>query len=110
MFDLDRSIRLYMRQLVDRRLVSRGCADEIEGHLRDEIDDLIALGHEAKEAYDRGDSCSGNGDCSSGDVCCGGVCVYSNCNNSRSNVFNEIMAERRSHATCIDLNLQQPLF
>lgn len=51
-FDLDQAVQTFMRRLADKRLVNRECLDEVEGHLRDEIDDLMAHGSTAKEAFD----------------------------------------------------------
>jgi hypothetical protein len=52
-FDGDRAIRAYLAQLADKRLVARDARDEMEGHLRDEIDDLMANGLSAREAFER---------------------------------------------------------
>jgi len=44
MFDLDSELRKYLTALQSRRFTSRDCVDEIEGHLRDEIEFLIRSG------------------------------------------------------------------
>lgn len=51
MFDIDQQLRQLLQALSDKKLISRDCLDEIEGHLRDEIDDLIANGSTPAESF-----------------------------------------------------------
>ena len=53
MFDLDREIRILLKELNNKRLISRHCIDEIEVHVRDEIDDLVGGGLSVEEAFSR---------------------------------------------------------
>jgi hypothetical protein len=49
-FHLDAAIHQYMKKLDNKRLISRHCLNEIEEHLRDEIEDLMAV-YDLPEAF-----------------------------------------------------------
>ncbi len=53
LFDLETELRKFLWLLDDKQLVSRGCLDEVESHLRDEIDDLMSAGHSQETAFAR---------------------------------------------------------
>jgi hypothetical protein len=62
MFDLDREVLRLLRRLTKKSLVDRDGADEIESHVREEIDDLLAAGYEAAEAFAKAAAAFGEGD------------------------------------------------
>jgi putative ABC transport system permease protein len=52
MFDLDKSIKAWLKQFSKHRAFDEGSIREMELHLRDHIEDLIASGYENEEAFD----------------------------------------------------------
>lgn len=52
MFDLERSIKLWLRSFRKYRAFDHGSVREMELHLRDHIDDLVADGHSEQEAFE----------------------------------------------------------
>lgn len=53
MFDLESSIQLWLRLFRKHQAFNHGSVREMELHLRDHIDDLIAQGHEPHEAFEK---------------------------------------------------------
>ena len=52
MFNLEDSIKLWLRLFRKHRAFNHGSVREMELHLRDHIDDLIAEGHSEQEAFE----------------------------------------------------------
>lgn len=52
MFDLESSIKLWLRLFRKHRAFNHGSVREMELHLRDHIDDLISEGHDPQEAFE----------------------------------------------------------
>lgn len=52
MFNLEKSIKDWLRQFRKHKAFNHGAIREMELHLRDHIDDLIASGHSEQEAFD----------------------------------------------------------
>lgn len=52
-FDLEKAIQAWLRQFRKHKAFSHGSIREMELHLRDHIDDLVADGHSEKEAFER---------------------------------------------------------
>lgn len=53
MFDLDKAIYGYLGQLGDKSLVSRDCLDEVENHLREQIECYLSEGMTEEAAFQK---------------------------------------------------------
>ncbi|MCO5272653.1 MAG: ABC transporter permease [Cyclobacteriaceae bacterium] len=53
MFDLEKEIKGWLRQFRKHRAFNHGSVREMELHLRDHIDDLLAQGHNENEAFEK---------------------------------------------------------
>ena len=51
MFDLDQEIREYLGSLKNKRLMHVEYLDEMESHIRDEVEDLMETGMSEREAF-----------------------------------------------------------
>lgn len=52
MFDLDRSIKVWLQQFRKQKAFDDGAIAEMELHIRDHIEDLMAKGHSSKSAFE----------------------------------------------------------
>src|SRR5690606_32190682 len=53
MFDLESAIKVWLKQFRKHRVFNHGSVREMELHLRDHIEDLIANGHDEQDAFNR---------------------------------------------------------